>query len=370
MNTLYDIALTKVKGIGSKHARTLLSLFSSAEDIFKSSKDELLSFSEISSYMINTVLSPENLDKALQIAYNEMNLIEKNHIQVLSITSAAYPRRLKNCEDAPTVLYYKGQGELNPARSISVVGSRNATSYGRKLCDKLIEELSDMNVQIVSGLAYGIDIHAHRAALKQQSSTVAVLGHGLSKIYPESHRETAYNMLAGGGLLTEFSFAVAPARQHFPMRNRIIAGLADAVVVVEAANKGGALITAEIANSYNRDVCAFPGAVGQPYSEGCNYLIKTNRAHLIRGADDLCYMMGWEREKQSQQEKQLPLFTPTLTKDEKKVYDYLEEKEQATIDEIAVHCRWPQSQLAMTLLGMEISGITLSLPGKVYKNIR
>ncbi len=216
---------------------------------------------------------------------------------------------------------------------------------------------------------YGIDIQAHRQALKHHISTIGILGHGLDRIYPAAHRDIAFKMLEEGGLLTEFPSGTNPDRQNFPMRNRIIAGLADVTIVVEAALKGGALITAEIANTYNRDVCAFPGGIDQEYSAGCNYLIKTNRAHLIRHVDDLCYLMNWERQEKSLKEKQLTLLPKDLSKDETKVYNFLVDQQQAMVDEIAVHCDWPQSKLAIILLEMEMKGYLLSLPGKIFKLI-
>jgi DNA processing protein len=235
--------------------------------------------------------------------------------------------------------------------------------------DDLIQGLKGLDVQIISGLAYGIDIQAHRQALKNDISTIGILGHGLDRVYPSAHRDVAQQMLEMGGLMTEFTSGTIPDRVNFPMRNRIIAGLSDVTIVVEAAIKGGALITAEIANMYNRDVCAFPGSLDQEYSAGCNYLIKTNRAHLIRHIDDLCYLMNWDPIEQHTSSKQLSLLPPELTNDETRVHTLLHQTEQATIDEIAIYCDWPQSKLAIILLEMEMKGIILSLPGKVFKLI-
>lgn len=366
MNILDKIALTKIKGIGPKLSRTLLTHCGSVDDIFNSSKKDLLSIPGIGPAVVQNILSKDYLREAEA----ELNFVQKHQIEAIWLEDSKYPRRLRHCEDAPILLYYKGRADLNPVRTVSIVGSRNATHYGRRICERLVEELSALDVQIISGLAYGIDILAHRNAIKQHIPTIGVLGHGLDRIYPSAHREVASKMLEHGGLLTEYPSGTNPDKQNFPMRNRIIAGLADVTIVVEAAMKGGALITAEIANSYHRDVCAFPGSIEQEYSAGCNYLIKTHRAHLIRHAEDLCYLMNWEPEP-TRAEKQLPVIPKNLSRDEEKVYSFLSEQEleQATIDQIAYHCDWPQSKLAIILLEMEIAGHLLSLPGKVFKLI-
>lgn len=365
MNILEKVALTKIKGLGPKTSRSLLAYCGSAEAILASSKQELLSIPGIGHTIAEAILSKSYLKEAEK----ELLFIEKHKVEVLWIKDSKYPKRLKNCEDAPILLYYKGSADLNKQRSVSIVGTRNATSYGRKICEDLIFQLKDLNIQVISGLAYGIDIQAHRQSLKNSIDTVAVLGHGLDRIYPDPHREIALRMLEKGGLLTEFSSGTIPERAHFPMRNRIIAGLSDVTIVIEAAKHGGALITAEIANSYNRDVCAFPGGVDQEYSAGCNYLIKTNRAHLIRDSKDLCYLMNWEANPDNKRAKQLTLLPEELSKDETKVYNFIVEKEQALIDDISLYCNWPQSKLAIILLKMEMKGILLSLPGKVYRLI-
>lgn len=362
MNFYHQIALTKIKGVGPKTARILLAHCGSVQEILETKASTLAKIPGVSSRTANEIAA-KNYEEATE---KELAFVEKHHIQVLWIDNSDYPQKLKNCEDAPLVLYYKGNTHLNKQRIVSIVGTRNATNYGRKICDKLIEQMQPLNTTIVSGLAYGIDIMAHRAALHHQIPTIAVLGHGLDRIYPASHRETATAMLQHGGLLTEFPSDSNLDRQNFPMRNRIIAGMSDVTIVIEAAIKGGALITAEIANSYNRDVCAFPGAIDQPYSAGCNYLIKTNRAHLIRDAKDLCYLMNWEPQ-QEQIGVQLPLIPTDLNRDQLYLYTFLQDKQQAAIDEITHYCKWPQSKLAMVLLEMEMNGHITSLPGKIYK---
>ncbi|MBE8720009.1 DNA-processing protein DprA [Sphingobacterium pedocola] len=365
MNKIEQIALTKIKGIGPKLSRLLLAYCGNAESVLSSSKKQLLSIPGIGPAAVDSILSKSYLKEA----EDELNFVEKHDIQVLWVEDDSYPERLRHCDDAPILLYYKGDGSLNPQKAVSIVGTRNATSYGKRICEELVHDLKDLNVQVISGLAYGIDVHAHRLAVKNDISTIGVLGHGLDRIYPAAHREVASRMIQCGGLLTEFPSGTNPDKQNFPMRNRIIAGLSDVTIVIEAAIKGGALITAEIANTYNRDVCAFPGRIDQEYSAGCNYLIKTNRAHLIRHAADLCYLMNWEITETPKQAKQLSILPANLSKDEQKVYNFLKEHEQATIDAISLHLDWPQSKLAIILLEMEINNHLLSLPGKVYKLI-
>lgn len=363
MNKLQQIALTKIKGVGPRTVRALLAYCGSIDAIFDAGKKQLLSIPNIGNVTVESILNKGYLKEAEE----ELTFIEKHKIDLCWIEDDQYPKRLRECEDAPLLLYYRGNAALNPNRCVSIVGTRNATSYGKRLCEELITKLQEFDVQIVSGLAYGIDVQAHRLALRHNIPTIGVLGHGLDRIYPAAHRDVASRMLSQGGLLTEYPSGTIPDRNNFPARNRIIAGLADVTIVVEAAKKGGALITAEIANSYNRDVCAFPGGIDQTYSAGCNYLIKTHRAHLIRHADDLVYLMGWEHPKSQKDAVQLPLLMNNLNNDEERVYRFLQDKEQATVDDIALHLDWPTSKLAMVLLEMEMSGILLSLPGKVYR---
>jgi len=363
MNILLKIALTKIKGIGPKLSRSLLSHLGSVDAIFEAPKKTLQLIPGVGTVLANEIHSKQ----PLLDAEKELTFIEKHRIETCWIEDNSYPRRLANCEDAPLILYYKGSESLNPSKVISIVGTRKATAYGRKICENLIQDLRHLDVQIVSGLAYGIDVHAHATALKHQIPTLGILGHGLDRIYPYAHRDIASKMITCGGLITEFPSGTNPDRQNFPMRNRIIAGMADVTIVIEAASSGGALITAEIANSYNRDVCAVPGGVDQEFSAGCNYLIKTNRAHLIRNAEDLFYLMNWEFEHPKPTTHQLSLHAPSLTKDQQKVFQYIQERDQATVDEIALYCDWPQSKLAMLLLEMEMDNLLVSLPGKLYR---
>lgn len=362
MNILKKIALTKIRGIGPKMSRTLLAYCGSVDAIFESTRKQLLQIPGIGPAIAEAIHSKSYLNAAEE----ELTFIQKHDIQLLWIEDKDFPKRLLHCDDAPILLYYKGTANLNPPRTVSIVGTRLATSYGKRICESLIKDLTKLDVQIISGLAYGIDAHAHRQSLHNNIETIAVLGHGLDRIYPSAHRELASKILTHGGLLTEFASGTNPDRQNFPMRNRIIAGLADVTIVVEAAIKGGALITAEIANSYNRDVCAFPGGIDQDLSAGCNYLIKTNRAHLIRNAHDLCHLMNWEVDKK-EVSNQLKLIPDKLNKDELRIYQFIQEKQQVSIDDISLYCNWPQSKLAIILLELELKGTILSLPGKIYR---
>ncbi|MFC3197897.1 DNA-processing protein DprA [Parapedobacter deserti] len=361
MSLLHQIALTYVGGVGPMTARHLITQFGDAKSVFSASKKQLMVTPGIGNRLAENILAPQ----VLREAENELRFVQKHDIQVLSLGDERYPKRLADCPDAPVLIYYKGTADLNAPRIISIVGTRNATSYGKAICQEFIRELSPYQVTIVSGLAYGIDSYAHRDALANQVPTVGVLGHGLDRIYPTTNREMAARMLDRGGLITEFPSGTNPDRRNFPMRNRIIAGLADVTVVVEAAARGGALITAEIANTYNRDVCAFPGSINREFSAGCNYLIKTNRAHLITGSKDLEYLMNWQAVEEPQP-AQLPLHV-SLSPNERQTHDIIKAAGKISIDELSRQLKWPQSKLAITLIEMEMKGIIAALPGKIYR---
>jgi DNA processing protein len=263
------------------------------------------------------------------------------------------------------MLYYKGTADLNASRVVGVVGTRKATEYGRSVTRELISGLVHQHILVVSGLAYGIDSCAHRCSLDAGLNTIGVLGHGLDTVYPWLHRPLAEQMLTQGGLLTEFLSMSKPDRSNFPKRNRIIAGLCDAIIVVEAGRKGGALITADIANSYNRDVFAVPGRVTDPFSDGTNYLIRTNRAALIQKADDIEYLMGWKEMSSLQQPAQRKIFIE-MTPEEEKLVTLLQENGQLGIDEICILAEAPMSKVSASLLNLEFEGVVKCLPGKVY----
>ncbi len=362
MSALHKIALTFLKSVGPVTARNLLEHFGSAEAVFAAGNEALKEIPGIRQNAIHSILSKE----ALKRAEEELVFIARYGIEILFYTDSNYPQRLKECVDAPILLYFKGRADLNQLRILSIVGTRNATLYGKNICKELIEALVPYNVMVVSGLAYGIDIAVHQACVEHQVSTVGILGHGLDRLYPSAHKPVAQQMLLNGGLLTEFPILTNPDRQNFPQRNRIIAGLSDATIVVEASEKGGALITAEIANSYHKDVYAFPGRVNDPFSAGCNFLIKTNRAGLINHAQDLIYYLGWDRPvsgKNTAVQSALPL---GLNPQEQKVFSMLAQN-PCSIDQLSVALGMQQSNLAMVLLTLEMKGVMVSLPGKVYK---
>jgi DNA processing protein len=307
-------------------------------------------------------------DKNLFVqAEKEIRFIEKNGIQPWFYTDKEYPRRLKNCPDAPILFYSKGNMNLNTAHVLSIVGTRNATNYGKQICEELIQQIAERNynVMIVSGLAYGIDIQAHKSAIKFGLPTVGVVAHGLDKLYPSLHAEIARKMTENGGLVTDFPSGTKIDPSNFIRRNRIVAGLADATVVVESAERGGALITAEIASSYNRDVFAFPGRAGDVYSKGCNQLIRNSGANLIEGIDDLEFFMGWEKASKNKP-VQSSLFVE-LNPDEEKIVGLLREHSELFVDQISSELTLPVSRVSALLLNLEFKNVLVSLPGKMYK---
>jgi len=361
MSLLHLIAFTKIKGIGPKTGRELLTRFGSAEAFFSASRQELRALTGPASPVAESAY-----DKSIwRAAEDELTFIEKHQIRALSWTDDRYPKRLAECPDAPVLLYFKGNAPLDALRIVSVVGTRHATPYGSAICADLIRDLAPYGVTVVSGLAQGIDSCAHRSALEYGLTTIGVLGHGLDRIYPAVNRQLAARMVEQGGLLTEFTSGTRPEKYHFPMRNRIIAGLADVTVVVEAAARGGALITAELANSYHRDVCAFPGNLNQEFSAGCNYLIKTNRAHLITDARDLAHLMNWSADEESQ--AGIAGKAGAVSGPEQQVYALLSAKGPLSVDELAGLLQWPPGQLAMTLLELELKGLAAAMPGSVFR---
>lgn len=362
MNRLYQIALTMIPGVGGKTARLILELYPDPEELFKENRKTLETvFGKRA--IVDHILAKDMLPAAEQ----EMEFVTKNDIRLLFVDDADFPQRLKrsDCDDTPVLLYYKGTADLNCSKIVGIVGSRKATDYGRSATEQLVKELSSENMLIVSGLAYGIDSASHQAALNNGLPTVGVLGHGLNLIYPAQNRNLAKDMIANGGLLTEFPSNTKLDPGLFPARNRIIAALSDVVVVMESAKKGGALITAEIANSYNRDVFALPGRINDTYSEGCNMLIRSNKANLLTSADDIFYITGWKRKK-TQKAVQQSLFQE-LVGEEKLIYDLLLQHKELTIDEISSLCDLSLPKIAKTLLTLELKNVCKFLPGKIYK---
>lgn len=361
---IYRIALTSIPNIGDVHARALVNYFGDASSIFIAGKKELEEIEGIGSIRARAIKSFRDFS----IAEKEIAFIEKYKIIPLFITDKEYPQRLLNCYDAPILLYYRGNADLNASKIIAIVGTRNNNEYGKMMCEKLVADLEGEDILIISGLAIGIDTVAHKAALKHDLKTVGVLAHGLDRIYPHVNKSLAKQMLSNGGLLTDFRSETNPDKQNFPKRNRIVAGMCDAVIVVETTVKGGSLITAEIANGYNRDVFAFPGRASDSKSEGCNYLIKTNKAGLITGAADLLANMSWEETKKPSPKKQRELFIE-LSAEEKIVVDILRDKESVSIDEIHFKSGLSSSKVAGALLTLELNGVISVMPGKQYKII-
>lgn len=360
-NLKYKIALTLIPHIGDILAKRLVAYCGSPQAVFEEKKASLEKIPGIGAMYAASVINHGAFGRAEE----EINFIEKNNITPLFYLDKNYPQRLSNCEDSPVMLYYKGNANLNAGKIVSIVGTRDATEYGKKLCEQLIADLSPLNVTIVSGLAYGIDICAHKAALENGLPTVCTLAHGLDRIYPAIHKSTAEKMLDTGGWLTDFTSKIAPDRENFPRRNRIVAGIADATVVIESKKSGGSLITADIANSYNRDVFAFPGRIGDLESEGCNNLIKQNKAALIQSVSDLIYLMGWEHKKTKKVPQQKELFV-SLSEEEERLVSILKDKTSVTIDDLCVTSQLPMSKVSSLLLTLEFSGIVKSLPGKAY----
>ncbi|WP_316823422.1 DNA-processing protein DprA [Pedobacter gandavensis] len=361
MSLIYKIALTMIQNVGHITAKHLLTHFIRPEAVFKATKKELMQVPGVGTITAQHILGKDAIKKAKE----HLKFIEKYQVQVLFYTDDNYPQRLKNCDDAPILLYYRGTVDLNHLRIISIVGTRMATSYGKLLCKQLAEVLAAYDVMIVSGLAYGIDVNAHLESLARNIPTVGVLAHGLDRMYPQVHAQIAKKMLLNGGLLTEFPPFTNPDKENFPKRNRIIAGISDVTIVVEAASKGGALITADIANSYHRDVYAFPGRTTDQYSQGCNFLIKTNRAGLLNHAKDLPYFLGWEESllKVVEAIEELPTALSPL---ELKILQLLKVSD-LHIDELTLKLDLPQGQLLLHLLNLEIEGLLISLPGKRYQ---
>jgi DNA processing protein len=358
---VYQIGLTLIPGVGDILGRKLVALCGSAEAVFREPRRHLKNLSRIGDLLAQAAGNSE----ILQRAEKEVQFMERYRITPLFFQDKGYPHRLKHCLDSPILLFYKGTADLNSNHIVGIVGTRKATEYGKSVTHELVAGLVQQQVLVVSGLAYGIDSCAHRFSLDHGLSTIGVLGHGLDTVYPWLHRSMAEKMLTQGGLITEFLSKTKPDRSNFPKRNRIIAGLCDAVIVVEAGRKGGALITADIANSYNRDVFAVPGRISDPFSDGTNYLIRTNRAALIQKADDIAYLMGWKETKATGTSAQRKIFIE-MTEDEKKIVALLQDKGQMGIDEICIQAETPMSKVSASLLNLEFESVVKCLPGKVY----
>ncbi len=362
---LYQIALTQIPGVGDRTAKNLIAHCGSAAAVFEEKKAALEKVPGIGAKGVINIREQTVLSRAEE----EVDFIQKNKITPLFYLDPEYPQRLKLCEDGPVLLYFRGNVDLNKRHVISMVGTRNATSYGLDFCEKFIEAIKGFNPLIVSGLAYGIDVQCHKQALQNGIPTVAVLGHGLDRVYPQLHFGVARDIEENGGLLTEFLSGTNPDRENFPKRNRIVAGMSDAIIVVEAARSGGALITAEIANSYNREVFAVPGRVGDTFSEGCNFLIKTHKAALVNTPEDLKYILGWEVEN-SNQPRQVQLFEE-LEGQEKEIWQSINAAGgKIELQTLCFQLRMPANRALQTLMNLELRGYVKSRPGQVYALIK
>lgn len=362
--TLYQIGLTLINGIGDINAKALLAYCGSAKEVFKQKRSALQKIPGIGEINAAAILKSSGV---LLRAEEELDFIAKHKIKALFFTHNDYPTRLRYCSDSPIMLYYKGNADLNCERIIGVVGTRKPSDYGKTITRNLINDLSDSGALIISGLAYGVDVLAHKTALENNLQTVGVIGHGLDRIYPQEHDKIAKRMIHQGGLLTDFMSGTNPDAVNFPKRNRIVAGLCDALVVVESKRTGGSLITATIANSYNKDVFAFPGQANFSLAEGCNGLIKRNRAALIENAEDLLYAMQWqENDKPQKSSKQIPLLL-NLSEEEKMIIHLFSEKKTIHVDEICSAIQQPVSKVSALLLQLEFSNLIKSKPGKLYE---
>lgn len=359
---LYQIALTRIPQVGCVQARLLIEKFGEAVAIFKAPQAQLEKTEGIGTIRAKSIKA----FSAFADVEKEIQFIEKYKIQPLFISDKNYPQRLLNCYDPPTLLYYRGEADLNCAKIVALIGTRNHTEYGKQVAETLVRELASQKILIVSGLAFGIDSIAHKASLKNNLPTVGVLAHGLDTIYPSQHGALAKDIIKQkGGLLTEFGSKTQPDKHNFPTRNRIVAGMSDAVIVIESGIKGGSMVTAELANGYNKDVFAFPGRITDQKSIGCNYLIKNNKAMLLTDAAELIQIMGWEEQKKSIIKKQKELFIQ-LSADEIIITDLLKMQESVSIDELNIKSGLSSSAVAAAILNLELQNVVQSLPGKMY----
>lgn len=369
-NLLHLMALLRVEGVGDIMAKKLLSYFGSAEAVWNAKTSQLSAIDGVGSVLLKNLKDKTVFEKAVQ----ELQFVQKNKIEVLYFQDEEYPDRLKHCIDGPVLLFSSGNINLKKRRIISIVGTRQITSYGMEFCRKFIEDLAPLDPLIVSGFAYGVDIVAHQLAMENNLQTIGILAHGLNQIYPKVHKKYVAKMEENGGFMTEFWSSSNPDKENFVRRNRIVAGIAEATIVIESAERGGSLITANMANDYSRDVFAVPGRVTDKYSQGCNNLIKTQKANVLTSAADLVYILNWDLEaivSQNQHAEkgiQKQLFV-SLDADEQKIYDYLLGTGKELMDIIALQCDFPIYKISGLLLNMELKGVVRPLPGKLFEAI-
>lgn len=356
------LRLQKSKAIGDILAKKLLVNVGDVEQIFKEKSASLQKINGIGNHVLKHLFDEKNLKSAEQ----ELNYIKNNNIKYTYFLEEDYPINLQNCIDSPILIFKDGNINFKNDKIISIVGTRNMSSYGRDFCTKIIEDLVPYNPIIVSGFAYGVDICAHKVAIKNNLQTIAVLAHGFEQIYPKVHKKYINQVNKNGGFLTEFWSEEQPLRENFLKRNRIVAGISKATIIIESAEKGGSLVTADIANSYDRDVFAVPGRTNDIYSKGCNNLIKNNRATLLTSSEDIVKMLNWDLKEKPKKAIQKQLFVD-LNDNEQKIYDLLSDKGQQFLDVISLECNIPIYQLSSILLQMEMKGITKPLPGKLFE---
>ena len=358
----YVLALLKVEGVGDIVAKKLLTHCVEPALVFKNTS-QLKALGGIGAVLLRNLKDSSIFRKAEA----ELQFIQNHHINVCYFQDEDYPERLRHCIDGPVLLFTSGNINLKNRKIISIVGTRQITPHGIDCCRSLIAELTPLNPVIVSGFAYGVDIVAHQAAIENKLQTIGVLAHGLNQMYPKSHKRYITKMEENGGFLTEFWSSSNPDRENFIRRNRIVAGISEATIVIESADKGGSLITANMANDYNRDVFAVPGRISDTYSQGCNNLIKTQKAQLLTSAADLIYGLNWDLETASKAiQKQLFV---TLEEDEQRVYDFLSKTGKELMDIIALECDFPIFRISSILLNMELKGVVRPLPGKLFEAI-
>ncbi len=360
----FQVALSLLPHVGAKTAKLLISYCGSAEDVFSALPSKILKIPNVGQQVVNSI--KENKSEVLHKAEKQLGIAERQDVKILIYTDKDYPQRLLKHEDSPYILYYKGTADLNAQKTVGIVGTRKATEYGKEMTQRIVRDLTKHNPLIVSGLAYGIDIFSHKASLENGLDTVGVMANGLDKIYPAVHKNTAFEMAEQGGLLTEECFGTTPDAPRFPQRNRVIAGLSDVLIVVEAAAKGGALITAHIANAYGCEVFAVPGDLDSASSIGCNGLIQKNKAHIYTSVKDIEQVLKWNLDNESN----LPIKKANvqLTMEEQIIINKLEESGGTmAIDNLSIKTQMPLGQLAGQLLIMEMKGIIKALPGKQFK---
>ncbi len=357
------LALQQVEGVGDIVAKKLINHCGDAAAVFKTKSAQLAAIDGIGSVLLQKLKDKTIFEKAEK----ELQFIKSQEIDVLCFQDENYPDRLKHCIDGPVLLFTSGKIDLKNKKIISIVGTRKITSYGMEFCRKLIEDLAPLDPVIVSGFAYGVDIFAHQLAMEHNLQTIGVVAHGLNQIYPKEHKKYVAKVEQNGGFMTEFWSSSNPEKENFVRRNRIVAGISEATIVIESADRGGSLITANIANDYNRDVFAVPGRTSDKYSQGCNNLIKTQKANLLTSAADLVYILNWDiQNKAKPVQKQLFV---TLENDEQKVYDYLLKNGKELMDIIALRCDFPIYKISGMLLNMELKGVIRPLPGKLFEAI-